>query len=78
MPSTSRSPRSPLKNQDHSKIVKNAADKVYLETNNKRSMTMVPLAYVDRVFSEKLRKLTNETRLAKRAIKKMHNKLIDA
>ena len=39
---------------------------------------MVPLAYVDRVFSEKLRKLTNETRMAKRAIKKMHNKLIDA
>lgn len=39
---------------------------------------MVPLAYVDRVYSEKLRKLTNETRIAKRAIKLMQNRLIDA
>ena len=39
---------------------------------------MVPLAYVDRVYSEKLRKLTNETRMAKRAIRKMHNRLIDS
>ena len=38
---------------------------------------MVPLDYVDQVYSEKLRKLMRETKMAKRAIKKMHNKLID-
>ena len=40
--------------------------------------TMVPLAYVDQVYSEKVRRLTRETKMAKRAIKKMHNKLIDS
>ena len=44
----------------------------------RREQTLVPLAYVDRVYSEKLRKLTIETRMAKRAIKKMHNRLIDS
>ena len=39
---------------------------------------MVPLAYVDQVYSEKLRKLQQETRMAKRAIKKMHNRMIDS
>ena len=39
---------------------------------------MVPLSYVDQVYSEKLRKLTQETKMAKRAIKKMHNKMIDS
>lgn len=38
---------------------------------------MVPLAYVDRMYSEKLRKLQHETFMAKKAIKKMHNRLID-
>ena len=50
----------------------------HVAVDSKRSQTMVPLAYVDRDYSEKIRKLANETRMAKRAIKKMHNKLIDA
>ena len=33
---------------------------------------------VDRAYSEKLRKLTMETKMAKKAIKKMHNRLIDS
>ena len=39
---------------------------------------MVPLAYVDRVYSEKLRKLQHETKMAKKSIKKMHNRMIDS
>ena len=39
---------------------------------------MVPLAYVDRVYSEKVRKLQHETKMAKKAIRKMHNRMIDS
>jgi len=44
----------------------------------KRQQTMVPLAYVDHVYSEKLRKLQNETKMAKKAIRMMHNRMIDS
>ena len=37
---------------------------------------MVSLTFVDQVFSEKLLKLTRETKMAKRAIKKIHNKMV--
>jgi len=39
---------------------------------------MVPLAYVDQVYSEKIRKLQHETTMAKRAIRKMNYRLIDS
>ena len=42
-----------------------------------RSQTMVSLTFVDQVFSDKLLKLTRETKMAKRAIKKIHNKMLN-
>jgi len=49
-----------------------------LVLKTQRAQTMVPLAYVDRVYSEKLRKLHHETKMAKKAIRKMHNRMIDS
>ena len=39
---------------------------------------MVSLSFVDQIYSEKLIKLSRETKMAKRAIRKMHGKMVDS